>query len=279
VIPKIIHYFWFSDDPLPPLVERCLASWRRVLPGFEIRRWGAREFDVNRNRFVAEAYALRRWAFVTDYARLYAVHTCGGIYLDTDVEVRRPLDDFLGARVFTAVEYHYQLVERERTYALLDVTGRSLEPFTRKPGIGLQAAVVGGEAGHPFLRDCLAYYESRPFVLEDGSHFDRVIAPDVYAMVAEGYGFRYRDERQHLREGIVVLPSEVFAGAAQEATRRSHAVHYSAGGWRPASTEGRLRRAARRALDLVGVRPLWHRLGAARSRARLARGYAGGPPG
>lgn len=266
VIPKIIHYFWFSGDPVPEPLQRCMDTWARVLPGYEIRKWDASTFDVGVNSFVAEAFAARRWAFVTDYARLHALHACGGVYLDTDVAVFKPLDEFLQARVFTAVEFHSKLVAQRDTLSLLDRQGRSLQPGTPKPGIGIQAAIIGGEAGHPFLRDCMRYYDERHFTQDDGSHYDRIIAPDIYALVAEGYGFRYVDEEQHLREGIRVLPSELLAGAERQKTERSYAVHYCAGGWRVPSRHNRLARRAREALQALGLRKLWHKYWDARAR-------------
>src|SRR5262249_28431105 len=163
-----------------------------------------------------EAYRARKWAFAADYIRLHALYTQGGVYLDTDVEMRKPLDEFLAHSVFTAVEYHAKIVRTQSTLRLLNADGSSKQPGTRKPGIGLQAAVIAGVQGHPFLADCLAWYRERHFVLPDGRYFDETISPDIFAMVAERYGFRYRNQRQALREDILILPAEIFAGSPDQ---------------------------------------------------------------
>ena len=87
MIPKIVHYCWFGGKPLPEDAKKCIASWRKYLPDYEIKEWNESNFDVNSNRYVREAYESRKFAFVTDYVRLYALVMEGGIYMDTDVEV------------------------------------------------------------------------------------------------------------------------------------------------------------------------------------------------
>lgn len=242
MIPRKIHYCWLSGEELPPGLQQCLASWREVMPDYEIVRWDAGRFDIQAVPFVAEACRARKWAFASDYLRLHALYTEGGIYLDCDVRVRRRFDEFLGYRLFTAVEYHPKIVRQQNTLQLLRADGSSRQAFTPKPGIGLQAAVIGGEAGHAFFGDCLDYYAGKHFVLPDGRYLDQVIAPDIYAMVAEKYGFRYRDELQRLRQDMLILPSAIIAGNAEQASAKSYAVHYCAGSWRDAPGRGLLER-------------------------------------
>ena len=100
-IPKVIHYCWFGGNPLPELVQNCINSWKKYCPDYEIIQWDESNFDISSNQYVAEAYAARKWAFVSDYVRLYALYHNGGIYLDTDVEVLKPLDCFLNEEAFT----------------------------------------------------------------------------------------------------------------------------------------------------------------------------------
>jgi hypothetical protein len=246
VIPRVIHYCWFSGEEMPPLLQRCMASWGETMPDYEVVRWDAARFDVECNRFVSEAYRSRKWAFVTDYARLHVLHANGGIYLDTDVTVLRRFDEFLTYDFFTSVEYHPTVVQKHGTIDLLNSDGSSKVPFTPKYGIGIQAAVLGGVRGHVFLRDCLDYYEGKPFVLNGGAYYDKIIAPDIYAMLAEPYGFRYADERQSLRENMLILPSNAFTSVPSSVVSNSYAIHHCAGSWRTPSPAGVLASAARR---------------------------------
>jgi hypothetical protein len=132
----------------------------------------------------------------------------------------------------TSVEYYRDFVEEHGTLSLLNEDGSSKIPKTRKPGIGLQAAVLGGTRGHPFLKSLLDWYQDRDFIQSEGSSYDIIIAPDVYAMVAEDYGFKYRDVQQNLRGDMLILPSDYFAGAPPQATKRTYAIHCCAGTWR-----------------------------------------------
>jgi hypothetical protein len=246
VIPKKIHYCWLSGEEMPAGLLRCLASWRQIMPDYELIKWDCSRFDIESNTFALEAFRARKWAFAADYIRMHALYTEGGIYLDSDVLVKKRFDEFLLRDFFTSLEYHYKYVAQQRTLELLNPDGSSRQPNTRKPGIGLQAAVMGAAQGHPFLKDCLDYYRDRPFALGNGEYYDKIIAPDIYAMVAEKYGFRYRDERQELRENMLILPSQIFAGGIREATWKSYAIHYCAGSWRELPKPGLLARAANR---------------------------------
>ena len=94
-IPKIIHYCWFGGNPLPELAQKCIESWKKYCPDYEIKRWDETNFDLNYNDYIRETYEAKKWAFVTDVVRLYALVNYGGIYMDTDVEVLKPLDELL----------------------------------------------------------------------------------------------------------------------------------------------------------------------------------------
>lgn len=104
MIPKFIHYCWFGRNPLPPLAEKCIASWKKYLPGYEIKEWNEDNFDVNIIPYTAEAYASKKYAFVSDYARFWILYHYGGIYFDTDVEVIRPLNDIIERGAFMGFE-------------------------------------------------------------------------------------------------------------------------------------------------------------------------------
>ena len=104
MIPKVIHYCWFGGKPLPKLAQKCIASWKKFCPDYEIIRWDEANFDVNGCDYSREAYEAKNWAFVSDYARLKILVDNGGIYMDTDVEVVKPLDEFLSNEAFSGFE-------------------------------------------------------------------------------------------------------------------------------------------------------------------------------
>ena len=108
MIPKIIHYCWFGCGKMPDLALKCIESWKKFLPDYELRLWNEDTFDINSVPYVKEAYEARKFAFVTDYIRLWALEREGGGYMDTDVEVYKPLDEFLDKEGFTGFEdIHY----------------------------------------------------------------------------------------------------------------------------------------------------------------------------
>lgn len=109
MIPKVIHYCWFGNNPLPFEVKKCINSWKKICPDYEIKRWDETNFDVYQNDFIKSAYGSKAWAFVSDYARLKIVYDEGGIYLDTDVELKKSLDELRKSEGFFAIqqEGHY----------------------------------------------------------------------------------------------------------------------------------------------------------------------------
>ena len=95
MIPKKIHYCWFGENEKPLLVIECIKSWQKYCPDYEIMEWNSKNYDVHKNKYMEQAYQAKRWGFVSDYARLDIIYQYGGIYLDTDVELIRSLDDLL----------------------------------------------------------------------------------------------------------------------------------------------------------------------------------------
>ena len=104
MIPKVIHYVWVGGKPLNELAEKCIASWKKYCPDYEIKRWDETNFDINQNRFCKEALENKKWAFVADYIRLKVLYDEGGIYMDADVEVINPIDEFLQCPGFSGFE-------------------------------------------------------------------------------------------------------------------------------------------------------------------------------
>ncbi len=141
MIPKIIHYCWFGKGKKPKLLEKCLQSWQKYCPDYEIIEWNEDNFDVNCNLYVKQAYEAKKYAFVTDYVRLFAMVNYGGVYLDTDLEVISPLTPFLEHRAFAGFE---------------KVTW-------------LGTAIMASEKGFPLFQEFLAYYDTLSFINADGS--------------------------------------------------------------------------------------------------------------
>jgi hypothetical protein len=233
-IPKRIHYCWLSGEKMSKDAVKCIETWKRIMPEYELVLWDKNKFDVNSVPFTQEACGVKKWAFASDYIRLYAIYTEGGIYMDTDVYVKKSFNDFLENGFFTSLEYYKKAAIKEKAYELLNEDGTLKDHkdriFTR--GIGIQAAVLGGIKGHPFLKSCLDWYNGKHFILSDGSYYNKIIAPAIYADIAIEYDFRYTDELQRLKDDMVVYPSSVFAGNIIQAEERTYAIHCCHGSWR-----------------------------------------------
>ncbi len=233
-IPKKIHYCWLSGEEIPENITSTMSTWKKAMPEYEYVLWDKNKFDINSVVFTQEACSVKKWAFAADYIRIYALYSEGGIYMDTDVYVKKPFDEFLSNDFFTSLEYHKESAIKDKAFELLNDDGTIKDNrdriFTRS--IGIQAAVLGGIKGHPFLKSCLDWYNDKHFILPDGTYYDKIISPAIYADVMIEYGFRYKDELQSLKNNMVVYPSSVFAGSISEAKDESYAIHYCTGGWR-----------------------------------------------
>lgn len=231
-IPKTIHYCWLSGDAMPNNIVKCMNTWKKIMPDYELVLWDMNKFNVNSHQFVKEACAVKKWAFASDYIRLYALYTEGGIYLDTDVFVKKSFDGFLDNDFFSAVEYHEKPAKKGAHK--LNIDGTLKDEYKGKMfthGVGIQAAIMGGVKGHPFLKSCLDWYDGENFVWEDKTIGNKLIAPCVYAHVAENYGFKYKNELQKLSHGITIYPSSIFASNRTQNVRDTYAVHRCDGSW------------------------------------------------
>ena len=124
MIPKRIHYCWLSDEPFPRKIRKCMDTWRKTHPDYEIVRWSTENFDVESIPYVKEAFEAKKWAFAADYIRMYALYTEGGIYLDSDVVLLKRFDDFLDNSFFSSMEYHTAQIEKCGTMQYIDAEGR-----------------------------------------------------------------------------------------------------------------------------------------------------------
>lgn len=206
-IPKILHYCWFGGNPKPPLAEKCIRSWKKYCPDYEIREWNEGNFDVSAApKYVQQAYEARRWAFVTDYVRLKALTEMGGIYMDTDVEVVKPLDEFLKHRAFAG----FERVDR------------------------VQTGLLACEAGFPLFLDFLAHYDTASFLKEDGS-VDITTNVEVLTNLCMQRGLVCNDRLQTV-DGLTLYPREVFCPVDFDTeklkrTRKTVTIHWFAGSW------------------------------------------------
>lgn len=235
MIPKKIHYCWFGGKPLPEAMKRNIESWKKFCPGYEIIYWDEKNYDINNSiPFVKQAYACKKFAFVSDYVRLEALYREGGIYMDTDIELVKPLDDFLHHRFFTSTEYIADNVRILNVKDRLYPDGTKRNPEEIIIGIGIMSAFWGVEPRHPFMSDCLNFYKDKNFILPDGSYYDKVILTVVLALCAEKYGFKYKKGPQELSEGMCLYPDEYFTYAGFR-TENSVALHAAYNSWREVS--------------------------------------------
>ncbi|MCI5710250.1 MAG: polysaccharide biosynthesis protein [Prevotella sp.] len=236
MIPKKIHYCWLSNDPFPRKIRKCMDTWRKMLPDYEFKLWNTHNFDINSVPFVKQAYEQRKWAFAADYIRMYALYHEGGVYLDSDVKVLKPLDSLLNHGFMSSLEYHPTQIEKDGSRAMIDADGHRIkEGFVS--GIQIQAAVMGAEKGNRFIADVLDWYQTHDFINPDGSLLTNVVSPMIYAQVAEKYGFMYKDQDQPLQDDVMIYRSEIFAGNKHEVTPASYAVHLCAHSWHPTAWE------------------------------------------
>ncbi|MCL2844558.1 MAG: polysaccharide biosynthesis protein [Chitinivibrionia bacterium] len=235
MIPKKIHYCWLSGEEFPDKVKKCMQTWKDIMPDYEFILWDMDRFDINSADFVKEAVNVKKWAFASDYIRLHALYTEGGIYLDTDVIVKKSFDGFLEHDFFSAIEF-FPYIGNKNFIDLYD-DGTVMQ---RISGYALQSAIFGSVAGHPFLKDCLNFYKDRHFILPDGSFADKIISPDICATIAQKYGFRYKNEEQNLAHGMIIFPSSILASNVWGFTKNSFAIHCAVGGWRSKSFWGKL---------------------------------------
>ncbi len=218
VIPKIIHYCWFGRTPLPKLARKCIRSWRKYLPDYEIREWNEDNFDVHGIPYTKEAYEAGKYAFVSDYARFWILYRYGGVYFDTDVEVIRPLDDIIAKGPFMG--FGRDPDERDRERIGLGVN----------PGLG-----IASNPGHGLLKELLDLYSSLHYISDDGSHDPRTI---VYytSRLLEGKGLEYRKGIQQVA-GMTIYPAEYFSPVHfvtrhLHITKNTRTIHHYAASWK-----------------------------------------------
>lgn len=196
MIPRVIHYCWFGKKTMPQDAIKCIESWKKYCPDYEIIQWNEENYDVNKNQYMSDAYKEKKWAFVSDYARVDIIYQYGGIYFDTDVELIAPIDEFLNNGLFCGWE------NRD---PLLDKIG---QPYENSVAFGLG---FGAEKGHPALKKILVLYENMSFYNQDGT-LNLMACPHYQTEVLKDFGLDDTKRTfQSLQNGIVVYQEDVFS--------------------------------------------------------------------
>ena len=206
MIPKKIHYCWFGKNPLPNEVKKCIESWKLFCPDYEIIEWNEENYDVFKIDYMAEAYKAKKYAFVSDYARLDIIYNNGGIYLDTDVELIRPLDDLL----------HHSC------YLGMELPGRVAT------GLGF-----GAVKGNNFLYENMKYYEQNHFIINGKKNLTSCV--DITTSILENYGLTDENKMQSFKD-IIVLPTEYFCpynflSKKTNITEKTYSIHHFSSTW------------------------------------------------
>ena len=208
MIPKKIHYCWLGGAKKPELAEKCIASWEKICPDYEIIEWNESNLDISSfPLYTRQAYEAKKWGFVPDYIRCWLVYTYGGIYLDTDVEVIKNFDDLLDKPAFLGFE------------------GANVNL-----GSGF-----GAEAGNPLLLAIMKDYEERPFIKPDGS-LDLTPSPALNSEVLKQHGVALNNKYQEIPGVAAIYPAEYFCPidyytGELKATENTYSIHHYMASW------------------------------------------------
>lgn len=207
-IPKIIHYCWFGKEKIPDSYRKWMESWKYYCPDYEIVEWNEKNYDVNKSRYSSQAYKEKKWAFVSDYARIDIINEYGGVYLDTDVELVKNIDEMLMNESFCGFE-NKQYVNY---------------------GLGF-----GAQKHNLILQKIKEYYDSRNFIL-DGGILDKTPCPIVQTEIMKKFGLKCNGEFQIVK-GMAVYPSRIFCGMSPHSFRvernlmYTYLIHHFEGSW------------------------------------------------
>ena len=200
MIPKKIHYVWFGGKKKPELMERCIYSWQKYLPGYEIFEWNEHNFDIAQNSYAQKAFQERKWAFVSDYARLKVLSDHGGIYLDSDVEVFKSFDIFLSHKAFSGFEYYRGVYS----------------PIT---------AVMGSIPHHIWIDELLEDYEEAEFTFASMQTNTMRITENLI----NRHNIINNNRQQIFSDDVHLYPAEVFCILSKS----SYSYHHFGGSWLP----------------------------------------------
>ena len=180
MIPKNIHFCWYGKGEYNETIKKCMASWKEKLPDYTIKKWDETNTPFDKLPFLKMLYNQKKWSFITDYVRLYALYKEGGIYLDTDIEVIKSFDNFLNEKAFVG----FQTKLEESKYPL-------------------NSAVIGSEKGNKFILDCIKITEKKQRL-----SFNAMGGPPIVSKVLLGYGLK--DYKKQYLNNVLLLTTEYF---------------------------------------------------------------------
>jgi hypothetical protein len=215
MIPRKIHCVWVGNAPKPDLVLQCMESWRKFLPGYELVEWGNREFQAIKNIYAEQAFANRKWAFVSDYIRLYALYHHGGIYLDGDLEITHSLDEFLHLSFFSSYENY------------------------RGTSHPVNTAIMAAEPGNTLIKALLDEYEKAKFQTDIGlDQTPNTLRVTRYFSTHFNIQPPYNDaSTTKLNDNSIIFPASHFCTPVPGLP--NYAVHHFHGSWKDGFTRKR----------------------------------------
>lgn len=206
MIPKVIHYCWFGHGEKPELARKCIESWKKFCPDFEIKEWNESNFDINQCAYVKEAYNAKKWAFVSDYVRLYALVQEGGVYLDTDVEVIKPIDELLKLIAFSGFETSHAVT----------------------------SGIIAAESNLPIFKELLHEYSKIHFIKSDG---EMDLAPNIIRITKTmvNHGLKMNNQKQTILD-MTIFPKDYFCPKSPKTgdinlTPNTYTIHHYSGSW------------------------------------------------
>lgn len=205
-IPKIIHYVWFGEKEIPELEEKCIESWKKILPDYKIMFWNEETFDIENSPYAKQALEHKKYAFASDYTRAKVLYEFGGIYLDTDVEVLESFDQFLDNKAFIG--------------------------FENKTMVG--TGIIGSQKKSKVMEKMLDYYQNHNFADENGN-IDITTNVQILSRILLGMGFEKENKEQvlediHIYERDIFCPKKMDDGTFRT-TDRTVTIHYLSGSW------------------------------------------------
>jgi hypothetical protein len=209
MIPKTIHYCWFGDNPKSELIKKCIESWKEFAPDFDIVEWNETNFDISKYKYAKQAYEKKNYAFVSDVARFDVLNTYGGIYLDTDVELIKPIERLLNNNLFMGYD---------------------------QKGLIATGLIMGSEPKKEMLEEILEYYSKKSFLLQNGLP-DNTTVVTIVSDILKGNGFILNGDYYEDPSTLTLYPSELFdpfdyENDRMKITDSTISIHHYAASWK-----------------------------------------------